>query len=580
MTACDRGLIESVIYLVYGRLNRRNLGGITRASVLQSMTEKVFLGKTRSPDIALPKNYVGYCTEMTRTAIADKNDASESNSRLVVITSRDLTPSRSWGRLIRGLDTGSQQLVGLARGKEDEVDDILATQSLVFFPRDVTHADIWEEDPHKSTLILYQSLIEDGDFTKNHGIAMSMLSRRDFSGTFRTLDREVVLRRLYLSILGRLEVSQPTHVVFDETPHEVVDFTLFFIAQWHGIKTLFFQPSLVGPQIIARTSISTILEVKPPVWPQLLLTEAEEVFNISRKVLEKLLRGEGTMLLDRQKKADTTAKSFSSRVRAKSFTLRAIFGPRRNPMVSLIGHNFGRRWVHNGLELLLSRSLRRSLQKAILSLPAAPTGGFRDYAVLALHYEPERTSMPEGLPFLSQTDAVVAIRNFLPDSVHLVVKEHYAQQASNLRGQLGRSALTYQLVASLPNVSLLGVDTISAEVIEGARYVFTMTGKIGIEAASAGIPAIYLGNPWWTDMPGAFDFHDPLLAEKLSPSAQWTTAELKTWFEEEFRSHLLIGLGGTSPEKYSARVAALPENYEDLEVQSLQSALGSFLLQG
>jgi hypothetical protein len=188
--------------------------------------------------------------------------------------------------------------------------------------------------------------------------------------------------------------------------------------------------------------------------------------------------------------------------------------------------------------------------------------------------------MPEGLPFLSQTDAVVAVRNFLPDSVHLVVKEHYAQQASNLRGQLGRSALTYQLIASLPNVSLLGVDTISAEVIDGARYVFTMTGKIGIEAASAGIPAIYLGNPWWTDMPGAFDFHDPLLAEKLSPSAQWTTAELKTWFEEEFRSHLLIGLGGTSPEKYSARVAALPENYEDLEVQSLQSAFGSFLLQG
>jgi len=188
--------------------------------------------------------------------------------------------------------------------------------------------------------------------------------------------------------------------------------------------------------------------------------------------------------------------------------------------------------------------------------------------------------MPEGLPFLSQTDAVVAVRNFLPDSVHLVVKEHYAQQASNLRGQLGRSALTYELIASLPNVSLLGVDTISATVIDGARYVFTMTGKIGIEAASAGIPAIYMGNPWWTEMPGAFDFHDPLLAQKISASAQWTTAELKAWFDKEFCSHLLIGLGGTSPEKYSARVAALPKNFEDLEVQSLEKAFAAFLLQG
>jgi hypothetical protein len=469
--------------------------------------------------------------------------------------------------------------VGLVRGKENEVEDILANQSLAFFPRDITHPDIWEVAPQKSTLISYQSLTEDGDFTKNHGIAMSMLSRRDFSGTFRTLDREVVLRRLYLSILGHLELSQPTHVVFAETPHEVVDFTLFFIARWQGIKTLFFQPSLVGPQIVARTSISTILDVKPPIWPKPLLAEAEDVFNISRMVLEKLLRGEGTTLLDRQKNADTLAKGFSSQLRAKSFTLRAIFEPRRNPMVSLIGHNFGWRWVHNGLELLLSRSLRRSLQKAILSLPAAPTGGFRDYAVLALHYEPERTSMPEGLPFLSQTDAIVAVRNVLPDSVHLVVKEHYAQQASNLRGQLGRSALTYQLIASLPNVSLLGVDTISAKVIDGALCVFTMTGKIGIEAASAGIPAIYMGNPWWTEMPGAFDFHDPLLAQKISPPAQWTTAELKKWFEKEFRSTLLIGLGGTSPEKYSSRVAALPENFEDLEVQSLQRAFNAFLLQ-
>ena len=187
--------------------------------------------------------------------------------------------------------------------------------------------------------------------------------------------------------------------------------------------------------------------------------------------------------------------------------------------------------------------------------------------------------MPEGLPFLSQTDAIVAVRNFLPDSVHLVVKEHYAQQASNLRGQLGRSALTYQLIASLPNVSILGIDTISAKVIDGALCVFTMTGKIGIEAASAGIPAIYMGNPWWTDMPGAFDFHDPVLAQKISPPAQWTTAELKKWFEKEFRSTLLIGLGGTSPEKYSSRVAALPENFEDLEVQSLQRAFNAFLLQ-
>jgi hypothetical protein len=181
--------------------------------------------------------------------------------------------------------------------------------------------------------------------------------------------------------------------------------------------------------------------------------------------------------------------------------------------------------------------------------------------------------MPEGLPYLSQLDAVLEARKFLPPDVTLLVKEHYAQQSSSLRGYVGRSMSSYDYLNSIPGIEVIGVGANSRELMKNAQCIFTMTGKIGIEAAFAGTPAVYMGQPWWGGMPGSFAFSGLKSWKALTTAKMPTVREVESWFDQQVSRRLLVGLGGTSPEKYSARIAALPEGYERLEAEAILGAL-------
>jgi hypothetical protein len=184
--------------------------------------------------------------------------------------------------------------------------------------------------------------------------------------------------------------------------------------------------------------------------------------------------------------------------------------------------------------------------------------------------------MPEGLPYLAQLDAVLDARAVLPSDITLLVKEHYSQQSSSLRGYVGRSITAYEYLTSIPGVEVLGVAANSGELMRKAECVFTMTGKVGIEAAFAGTPAVYMGQPWWGEMPGSFAFSSLKGWKALAGAKMPTEPEVEAWFEEQVSTHLLVGLGGTSPEKYSARIAPLPGGYEQLEAEAILAAIARF----
>jgi hypothetical protein len=109
--------------------------------------------------------------------------------------------------------------------------------------------------------------------------------------------------------------------------------------------------------------------------------------------------------------------------------------------------------------------------------------------------------------------------------------------------------------------------------MRGAECIFTMTGKVGIEAAFAGTPAVYMGQPWWGGMPGSFAFSSLKNWKDLAEAKMPTEREVERWFEKQVASLLLVGLGGTPPEKYSSRIAPLPEGYEELEAEAILSAI-------
>jgi len=100
-----------------------------------------------------------------------------------------------------------------------------------------------------------------------------------------------------------------------------------------------------------------------------------------------------------------------------------------------------------------------------------------------------------------------------------------------------------------------------------------MTGKIGLEAVSAGTPVVYLGQPWWSGMPGSFALKDLDNWEAVSGARTPAQLELEHWVDAQVSSRLLVGLGATTPEKYGSHTASLPKEYEQLEAQAIVAAI-------
>lgn len=120
------------------------------------------------------------------------------------------------------------------------------------------------------------------------------------------------------------------------------------------------------------------------------------------------------------------------------------------------------------------------------------------YVYFPLHYQPERTSLPEGGIYENLLLIVDTIAKSLPKDWHLYIKEHpYQFSRSDARLYNFRSKLFYSKIASYNQVKLLPVDTPTTKLIENCQFVVTVTGSTGWEALLTEIPVMLFGYSAW-----------------------------------------------------------------------------------
>lgn len=121
--------------------------------------------------------------------------------------------------------------------------------------------------------------------------------------------------------------------------------------------------------------------------------------------------------------------------------------------------------------------------------------------VLLLHFQPERTSLPEGYIFSQQWLMVKTISQMLPKGVKLYVKEH----PSSFTGRFDiryRNIDFYNNIVALENVELvpLGYDTFN--LIDSSEGIITLTGTVGIQSLLRGKKVVALGMASYREAPG------------------------------------------------------------------------------
>lgn len=111
-----------------------------------------------------------------------------------------------------------------------------------------------------------------------------------------------------------------------------------------------------------------------------------------------------------------------------------------------------------------------------------------------LHYQPEQSTLAQGIWYANQVALVEDISKSLPLGYTLIVKEHPWGRGNRPRWQ-------YTHLAALPNVMLC--DAPAKQIIQQVAAVITVTGTVGVEALILDKPTVLLGRTF-------FDFSDLL----------------------------------------------------------------------
>jgi len=108
--------------------------------------------------------------------------------------------------------------------------------------------------------------------------------------------------------------------------------------------------------------------------------------------------------------------------------------------------------------------------------------------------------------------------------------------------------------------------------------VMTFTGKVGIEAALEEARVVFLGQPWWKNMPGARNFHHLGTYQELLAAPIPEASEVQEWLAHQVRHSLLPGVSSVPPERHSKRITVLPDGFEDVEAEGILAAVHAVIL--
>lgn len=109
-----------------------------------------------------------------------------------------------------------------------------------------------------------------------------------------------------------------------------------------------------------------------------------------------------------------------------------------------------------------------------------------------LHFQPERTTLPEGYGFASQFAAIHTLRRILPEDVELIVKEH-PSTFTLICSPKFRYKSFYKNISLLGGVSWAPLEIDARELIDRSVAISSITGTVAGEALLRGKPAVLFG---------------------------------------------------------------------------------------
>lgn len=361
-------------------------------------------------------------------------------------------------------------------------------------------------------------------------MAMKMMERLEpIIGSFSFEERLRHYHRLLRYWYNVLKNEAPDLCLFPITPHACYDYIVYGLAQTMGIKTLVLDRTAIPSRVLIGTSIdNTTDELEEryqalledyslgknhhddhlPIYIQNYLDKIKGSYaegmppNIRKKV--------GIMKLGGKLGLTGLGTSLSGIINYEfSFLKKQLLKGKKkldDSYIKRIGHTPESSTVTVYQDILMRmRAFRykNKLQDYYLKHQEAPDYSV-PYVFVALHYQPERNTVPLAGAFFEQSLLVEMLAAVIPKDWKIYIKEHSWQWSYFSKGERSRAIQQYRDMYRISNVVFVPTDTISFDLIDHAKATATIAGSAGWESINRGVPALIFGNAWYRKCEGAF----------------------------------------------------------------------------
>jgi len=347
-------------------------------------------------------------------------------------------------------------------------------------------------------------------------IALEMMMRMDMLYTLNYHEQIRLYYKLIMYWLNIINYIKPDIVFFQDSPHNISDYILYILCRLHNIDTLMFIPTSVEGRSFIVKSFEDNYEF-------LTSTYKDELSKINNSM--KVCNYDISTDFDKTGDKDDNSmpwymesyKLQEKKIKKRSYykyfiLLKYIFKPQW--FLEIPGQEYYKKRYKTPEESYFNRMdiklyniktnrYKKKLKKYYNKISKNPDY-LDNYIYMPLHYQPERTTCPEGGVYFNQFLMISMLSSLLPHNWFIYVKEHPSQFYSFFFGEKCRSKVFYDDICNINNVKLIKLETPSFDLIKKAKAVATVTGTAGWEAISMGIPTLVFGYAWYRSCEGAF----------------------------------------------------------------------------
>lgn len=389
-----------------------------------------------------------------------------------------------------------------------------------------------------------------------------MFDRKDYFGGFRSVDRDAIFYQLLFQLYAMIENEKPNFLLMAESPHSAATLVIYRICEYLEIPIIFYMSNLVFPGLVLKNGID-----KAPIKLSCRVDQ-NNFKEASRAEVDRMIAN----LIDSQAKPkqpkymlNQYRKERKRRLGRLPKAIREVLRSLIAPMLpnsmrartysafhgfSAFGNNPGA--FSEALKYITEVRAQHALLKAYSEKSVSEENFPSKYVFFPLHYEPERTSNPDGGEWNNQYHAIARLRRLLPDDVTILIKEHPSQLGSVLQGFRGRSRFFYGAISAIGGIAFASTDISSWNIQRKALFTCTITGTAALEAAIMGMPALLMGHPWFRDCPGITNIGESTTVDEILDNTA-SIEDVRSYLYRLINEYAIFGVVNPGNEKHFSK---------------------------